>query len=491
SSSSSTAPERRRRRRRHRGDRATAAAAANHDRTRGALSPDDGEDEDARAVVPIGSFVTDEYFRILERSRTADDDDDDADDDDADDDGRDSDYDEPGRPSVGPAAAAVDGHRIAAAARRDDALSSPLNQGYYDRFFVQVRRLGRGQRGSVFLVKHVLEGVVLGEYAVKSIPVGVSHSWLVRQLQEVHLLERLRIENKQLSVFGPEVPCLFILMQLANGGSLDEYIQVQNPTDDGDGAGAGVNIGAAATTTADIASLPPEDRARALRSLRELRRRSLAQAQLEATTSPVAAAGAAAAVANSAATARLTARRAARDAERARRLGGIGPGPGPYPAGARPPRVRYLTTAEIRSFAHDICLGLRHLHRNGIIHRDLKPQNLLLEFVGDRPAPGEIPRVLISDFGECEIVGDAPGGGLALSPSSATAAAAPVATAAAGTDSSGASAAADATAQRRPRTGATGTLEFLSPELLERDAGGRPVNPHSVKGDMFSLGVVL
>ncbi|KAJ3275074.1 putative serine/threonine-protein kinase iks1, partial [Blyttiomyces sp. JEL0837] len=66
-----------------------------------------------------------------------------------------------------------------------------FNQGYYEKFFVEVKKLGRGQRGSVFLVQHVLDSVYLGDYAVKSIPVGVSHSWLVRQLQEVHLLERL------------------------------------------------------------------------------------------------------------------------------------------------------------------------------------------------------------------------------------------------------------------------------------------------------------
>jgi serine/threonine protein kinase len=118
--------------------------------------------------------------------------------------------------------------------------ASAFNQGYYERFFIETRKLGRGLRGSVFLVKHVLDSVYLGDYAVKSIPIGVSHKWLVRQLQEVHLLEKLRhpniinykhawIENKQLTVFGPSVPCLFILMELANGGSLEEYIQV-SPT---------------------------------------------------------------------------------------------------------------------------------------------------------------------------------------------------------------------------------------------------------------------
>lgn len=32
---------------------------------------------------------------------------------------------------------------------------SSFNQGYYDRFFVEERKLGRGLRGSVFLCQHV------------------------------------------------------------------------------------------------------------------------------------------------------------------------------------------------------------------------------------------------------------------------------------------------------------------------------------------------
>jgi serine/threonine protein kinase len=62
------------------------------------------------------------------------------------------------------------------------------------------------------------------------------------------------------------------------------------------------------------------------------------------------------------------------------------------------------------------------------------------------------PRVLISDFGECEVIGEEMG---------------------------------------RVRSGGTGTLEFMCPELLERDQYGNYKHSHSVTGDMFSLGVVL
>ncbi|KAJ3126629.1 putative serine/threonine-protein kinase iks1 [Physocladia obscura] len=298
---------------------------------------------------------------------------------------------------------------------------SCFNQGYYDRFFVEIKKLGRGLRGSVFLVQHVLDTVFLGEYAVKSIPVGASHSWLVRQLQEVHLLERLRhpniihykhawIENKQLSFFGPEVPCLFILMELANGGNLEEFIYLQHFPDP--------------FLDANTASTDINDHQRSLR-VKFLRKRQQ-QARQKASVN---------------------------DAEslHARMYGGIG-------ANSEGRRVRYLTTKQIWALFLDIVEGLAHLHRHGIIHRDLKPPNLLLQFQNPKD-PDEIPRILISDFGECEVIGEKVQR-------------------------------AETAANRR--TGATGTLEFMCPELLERDeVTGKYRHDHSVKGDMFSLGVVL
>lgn len=112
---------------------------------------------------------------------------------------------------------------------------SSINQGYYRRFFLEDVKLGRGAGGSVFKCQHVLDGIELGVYAVKKVPVGDDHSWLNRMLREVHILENLRHENiieykhawleyNQLTPFGPPIPCLFILMQLAEGGNLEEFI---------------------------------------------------------------------------------------------------------------------------------------------------------------------------------------------------------------------------------------------------------------------------
>lgn len=41
------------------------------------------------------------------------------------------------------------------------------------RFFVEEGELGRGGKGVVLLVKHVLDGVSLGHFACKRVPVGM------------------------------------------------------------------------------------------------------------------------------------------------------------------------------------------------------------------------------------------------------------------------------------------------------------------------------
>ncbi|KAJ3021162.1 putative serine/threonine-protein kinase iks1 [Thoreauomyces humboldtii] len=333
---------------------------------------------------------------------------------------------------------------------------SSFNQGYYDRFFVEERKLGRGLRGSVFLCQHVLDQVPLGQFAVKAIPVGTSHAWLVRMLREVHLLERLRhpniteykhawLEYRQLTLFGPEVPCLFILMELANGGNLEEYIYVQwqpEPASESNDAKRARDD----SDASDDERLTARERAVRIRDRR--RRRLSLNAGKPATlhsSSQTAIAASPTGPGQLGATA-------------AQLHGGIGRGPNGK-------RVRYLKTQQIWQLFLDVCNGLAHLHQHGIIHRDLKPPNLLLRFppasssssgsptspvsLGSTPV---LPRVLISDFGECEVLSDK---------------------------------------AQRERTGATGTLEFMPPELLTRDSHGRYTPDHSPKADLWSLGVVL
>jgi hypothetical protein len=49
---------------------------------------------------------------------------------------------------------------------------SYLNNGYYDKFFIEMKRIGRGHSGQVFLCRHVLDGIDLGSFAVKAVPTG-------------------------------------------------------------------------------------------------------------------------------------------------------------------------------------------------------------------------------------------------------------------------------------------------------------------------------
>lgn len=49
-----------------------------------------------------------------------------------------------------------------------------MNSGYCKRFFVQQKRLGMGADGAVYLVTHCINGVELGQFALKK----VSTFWL-------------------------------------------------------------------------------------------------------------------------------------------------------------------------------------------------------------------------------------------------------------------------------------------------------------------------
>lgn len=103
-----------------------------------------------------------------------------------------------------------------------------------------------------------------------------------------------------------------------------------------------------------------------------------------------------------------------------------------------------LTFEEIFSFFRDITSGLHHLHTKGYIHRDLKPSNCLIQLGGTRP------RVLISDFGEVQAAG-----------------------------------------AKRGSTGATGTISYCAPEVLQRDATGEAFGDFTTKSDIFSLGMIV
>ena len=252
--------------------------------------------------------------------------------------------------------------------------SSAFSPGYFERFFVEERELGRGGRGVVLLVKHELDGVSLGHFACKRVPVGDDHEWLRKVLVEVQLLQYLShqhlvsyrhvwLEDVKLSNFGPTVPCAFILQQYCNSGDLQKYV-----TD---------------------AALGNDKSLHRLQSRARRRSHNLPEIPTE--------------------------------------LEG-----------------RKLQFDEIYSFFKDITSGLNHLHVNGYIHRDLKPSNCLLH------DSGQGLRVLVSDFGEVQIEN-----------------------------------------MVRKSTGATGTISYCSPEVLQREYVLGPFGNFTTKSDVFSLGMIL
>ena len=113
--------------------------------------------------------------------------------------------------------------------------SAAFSPNYFKQFFIEERELGRGGKGVVLLVRHVLDGVPLGHFALKRIPVGDDHEWLEKVLVEVQLLQHLShqnlvsyrhvwLEDVQITTFGPSVPCAFVLQQYCDAGDLHNYI---------------------------------------------------------------------------------------------------------------------------------------------------------------------------------------------------------------------------------------------------------------------------
>jgi len=110
-----------------------------------------------------------------------------------------------------------------------------FSPNYFERFFTEEKELGRGGKGVVLLVRHELDGVSLGQFACKRVPVGDDHAWLEKVLIEVQLLQGLShknlvsyrhvwLEDIKFTRFGPSIPCAFILQQYCNSGDLLHYI---------------------------------------------------------------------------------------------------------------------------------------------------------------------------------------------------------------------------------------------------------------------------
>ncbi|OWZ45392.1 other/IKS protein kinase [Cryptococcus neoformans c8] len=234
--------------------------------------------------------------------------------------------------------------------------------GYYVRFFKEVRKLGMGAEGSVYLAVHHIEGDTLGTYAVKKIAVGESKEYLHKILHEVKLLEVLRhtniipyyhawIDTTRFSDLAPPVLALHVLMMYASGGNLDSLLLSRSHS-------TGFATGLSADDIADAESidkLPKEERIKAFK-----RRRQSAKTEW----------------ANN----------------RRSFSGGMGA------SRAENRGVLLLSFEEIVQLFGDIIEGLSFLHSNSILHLDLKCSNVLLHWEEGKL----VPKAMLSDFGTSE-----------------------------------------------------------------------------------------
>ncbi|KAF8495035.1 kinase-like domain-containing protein [Gautieria morchelliformis] len=226
--------------------------------------------------------------------------------------------------------------------------SNTMAEGYFSAFFKEEHRLGMGANGSVFLCRHVLDGNFLGRFAVKKIAVGESHGYLLNALREVRLLETLQhpniityhhawLETTRFSSFGPAVPTLFVLMQWAEGGSLDDFIRAR------------LGVVSEHSLNGQADDNEPQSRSARIRAFRSAQSRQghdRAQHQER------------------------------KKAERGR-------------------AVHLLSAEEVKSIFNDVVSGLGFLHAKAILHLDLKPGNVLLTWDDGRLTP----RAMLSDFG--------------------------------------------------------------------------------------------
>ncbi|KAF9255094.1 kinase-like protein [Marasmius fiardii PR-910] len=317
-----------------------------------------------------------------------------------------------------------------------------MAEGYFKAFFQEECRLGMGANGSVYLCQHMLDGNPLGHFAVKKVAVGNSHSYLLNILREVRLLERLHhpniityhhawLESCQFSAFGPKVPTLHILMQWAEGGSLDDFIDAR--------------LGQASPSTMH-------------------HRNNHAHNPFEPSPFPSPSTehspiypSSPASDRNSNSTSRAARIRAFREFQKAspeektrlRKMGlggGGGNGNRNTNNGGTWSAIHLLSADEVKSLFCDVVDGLAFLHNKSILHLDLKPGNVLLTWDDGRL----VPRAMLSDFGTSRDMVSA--GGI--------------------------------------RSGNTGTLEYTAPESLPSPHTGLLQQIDS-KADMWSLGMVL
>ncbi|KAF7456913.1 wee kinase [Cryptosporidium felis] len=319
--------------------------------------------------------------------------------------------------------------------------SDILMTGYYDKFFVEIKRLGSGSFGQVYLCAHVLDGITLAKYAIKKVPVGDDKKWLSIVLREVKIRELLHhpnivqyrhswLEMYSSNDFCPKVPWLFQLMEYCNSGSLEALV----PT----------NL----NSLSEIKKKRVAKQAKDL-SLLFLENNHEYPFSCEPTSEES-------------------------NQSRITRENCDG-----YYSG------EYIHDNHIWKLFFDIILGLQHLHHRGILHRDLKPSNILLHITFDEFLSQPICQALLSDFGTAQIL---KGGNSKIISSEFIA---DVPSNPIETQNNSTEAQYENVMLMNQRHGFTGTIEYTAPELLTKDSCGNFIGEYNLYSDIWSLGITI